>query len=142
MSASHRFDDHTAEVELTIQADSLPEVYAQAARAYAELLLGGMLPALPAPRPPVLVTVRAADLTALLVDWLNELVYRTETEATVFTDVSALRLREGPDGPEIAAELRGLPDPQLALEVKAATLHDAYVRPVAGGFVGHAILDV
>jgi SHS2 domain-containing protein len=136
MSASHRFTDHTAEVELTLQADTLPELYAEAARALAELLLGSPPP--PADAPPLKVTVRSPDLTALLIDWLNELIYRTETEATVFTEAAVLRV----DEQEISAELRGLYAPELATEVKAATLHDAYVRPTARGFVGHAILDV
>jgi SHS2 domain-containing protein len=137
MSARHRFDDHTSEVELTIDADSLPELFAEAARALAALMLG---PATPAPADPrtVRVTVRSADRPSLLVDWLNELIYRTETSHTVFTEVDVLRLEEG----EIVAELRGLPEPDLAGEVKAATLHDAHVRPEGTGFRGHVVLDV
>ncbi len=136
MSASHRFEDHTAEVELTVRADSLPELFAQAARALAELLLGREPP--PGDRPPLTVTVRAPDRTALFVDWLNELIFRTETEAAVFTGAAVLALDER----EIVAALTGVAGPALATEVKAATLHDAYVRAEAGGFVGHAILDV
>jgi SHS2 domain-containing protein len=136
MSASHRFDDHTAEVELTIQADTLPELFSEAVRALAALLLGA--PPRPAETAPLPVTVQAPDLSALLVDWLNELIYRTETEATVFTEAVVLNVGEQ----EISAELRGLNAPELATEVKAATLHEAYVRPTASGFVGHAILDV
>ena len=39
MSASHRFGDHTGEVELTIEADTLPELFVEAGRALAELML-------------------------------------------------------------------------------------------------------
>jgi SHS2 domain-containing protein len=136
MSAGHRFEDHTAEVELTVQADTLPELFAQAARALAELLLGGPPP--PADTAVVMVTVRAPDLTALFVDWLNELIYRTETEAAVFGEAHVSRVDER----EIVAELRGVSGPLLATEVKAATLHDAYVWARGSGFIGHAILDV
>jgi SHS2 domain-containing protein len=137
MSARHRFDDHTSEVELTIDADSLPELFAEAARALAELMLGAPPPAPPDPRT-VRVTVRSADRPSLLVDWLNELIYRTETSHTVFTEVDVVRLEAG----EIVADLRGLPEPELAGEVKAATLHDAQVRPQGTGFRGHVVLDV
>jgi SHS2 domain-containing protein len=138
MSASHRFDDHTAEVELTIESDSLDELFAEAARALATLLLGQPPPPPPSGAPRVPVTVRAPDLNALLIEWLNELIYRTETEATVFTDALVQKV----NNQEIAAQLRGLRAPELATEVKAATLHDAYVRRYGDGYRGHAILDV
>jgi SHS2 domain-containing protein len=72
------------------------------------------------------------------VDWLNELIYRTETEAAVFVDASVVKLEER----EIVAQLTGVSAPALATEVKAATWHDAYVRAAGSRFVGHAILDV
>jgi SHS2 domain-containing protein len=137
MSARHRFHDHTSEVELTLEADSLPELFAEAARALAVLLLGRQ-EARPTDPRPVRVDVRSADLTSLLVDWLNELIYRTETTRTVFTEVDVVRLA----GAQIVADLRGLSDPELAGEVKAATLHSAYLRSDGHGFRGHVVLDV
>jgi SHS2 domain-containing protein len=137
MSARHRFDDHTSEVELTLEADTLPELFAEAARALAVLLLGPDA-VRPPSGPPLRVSVRSPDLPSLLVDWLNELIYRTEIDHAVFTAVDVVRLAEG----EIVADLRGLPEPELAGEVKAATLHQAYLRSDGPGFVGHVVLDV
>jgi SHS2 domain-containing protein len=138
MSAWHRFDDHTSEVELTLGAATLPELFAQAGRALAELLLGRAAVARPAASEPLRVVVRAPDDASLLVEWLNELIYRTETTHRVFTEFDVVRLGGG----EIVADVRGLAEPDLAAEVKAATLHQARVRAVGNAFEGHVVLDV
>jgi SHS2 domain-containing protein len=138
MSASHRFEDHTSEVALAIHADTLPELFRQAALALAELLLG-RVPGAPGPDPvTVRVVVRSADLPTLLVDWINELVYRGETLGAVWSEIADLRV----SGSELTAQLLGASQSELAVEVKAATLHDARVGPASGGFEGHLILDV
>jgi SHS2 domain-containing protein len=86
MGAGHRFEDHTGEVQLHIRADSLAEIYREAARAVAQLLLNAV-PAPPADAPVVVVELDARDPATLLVDWVNELIFRTEVEHTVFTEV-------------------------------------------------------
>jgi len=137
MPARHRFDDHTSEVELDIEADTLAELYAQAGRALAELLLGE-LPPPPAEAPVIEVELHAADDASLLVDWLNELLYRTEVERTVFTELAV----ELPQPGRLRARLRGPREPQWRGEVKAATLHQAAVEARDGGWRGHVVLDV
>jgi SHS2 domain-containing protein len=137
MSAWHRFDDHTSEVELTLRADTLPELFAEAGRALAGLLLGSATDRTAAPEP-LRITVQARDAASLLVDWINELIYRTETAHRVFTEFDVVRLTDD----EIVADLRGLAEPPLATEVKAATLYQAYVRPAGSAFEGHVVLDV
>jgi SHS2 domain-containing protein len=139
MSAWHRFDDHTSEVELTLEADTLPELFTEAARALATLLLGTAdRPGAPRAATALRVAVQSSDLASLLVDWINELIYRTETAHMVFTEVDVVRLEER----EIVADLRGLAEPELAGEVKAATLHQAQVAAAGTRFRGHVILDV
>jgi SHS2 domain-containing protein len=138
MSAWHHFHDHTSEVELSLRADSLPELFVQAGRALAELLLGPQAVDRPAAPEALRIAVRAPDAASLLVDWINELIYRTETAHRVFTEFDVVRLTDG----EIVADLRGLPEPPLAAEVKAATLHQAWLRPLGSAFEAHVVLDV
>ena len=143
MGAGHRFEDHTGEVQLHIRADTLPEIYREAARAVAQLLLNAV-PAPPADAPAVVVELEARDPAALLVDWVNELIFRTEVERTVFTEVEpTVAAAEAAGAPwQLKATLRGLPDPPLAGQVKAATLHQARVDRTAGGYQANLILDV
>jgi SHS2 domain-containing protein len=152
MAAGHRFEDHTGEVELHIRADALAEVYQEAARAVAQLLLNAV-PAPPPEAPPVVVELTARDPATLLVDWVNELIFRTEVEHTVFTEIeAAVSEQEGGGegagqggngaGWRLRATLRGLPDPPLAGQVKAATLHQARVERAGRGYQANLILDV
>jgi SHS2 domain-containing protein len=125
-----------------VEADTLPELFVEAGRALAELMLGPLPEGAmkPASGPAVAVELAAPDRTRLLVDWLNEIIFHTEIERTVFTDFVVEIPAEG----ALTAELRGLSDPASATgEIKAATLHEARIeaRP-GGGFIGHVILDV
>ena len=144
MTAQHRFAEHTGEVELCIQADSLPEVFAEAGRAMARLMLN-QLPSPPEGAPASEVGLEARDLATLLVDWLNELIFRTEVERTVFTefDVSVQDCVPA----RLTASLRGVADPPLAGQVKAATLHLARLERAQGtgldaGYQANIVLDV
>lgn len=136
LAPSHEFLEHTGEVHLRVQAGSLAELLAEAGRALAGLMLRG------GPRTPAghwkEVEVRSADRAALLVDWLNELIYRADSELEVPTE---FEVREaGESG--VRARLRGVPVRESPALVKAATLHGAKVQAAAGGFEGDVILDV
>ena len=81
---SHSFLEHTGEVRLQLQAGSLAELLAEAGRELAELLLRGASGNQVGPAEEI--EVRSADRAALLVDWLNELIYRAESGVAVPTE--------------------------------------------------------
>jgi SHS2 domain-containing protein len=90
------------------------------------------------------VELDARDPATLLVDWVNELIFRTEVDHTVFTEVDPVVTAEPGNGASwhLKATLRGLPEPSLAGQVKAATLHQARVDRSARGYQANLILDV
>ena len=140
MSSSHQFRDHTGEVELALAADSLAEIYVQAAFALTELCLNAR-PDPPPSAPAIEIRLAARDAATLLVDWLNELVFRCDVDRMVFTDVR-VEMEPVDSGCGLVARLRGLADAELAGQVKAATLHRARVERTPEGFVGNVVLDV
>jgi SHS2 domain-containing protein len=132
----HRFLEHTGEVELQVRAESLADLMAEAGRALATLQLQGRAGgALGVWRE---VELRATDRVALLVDWLNELIYRAETAREVATEFNVHEAVET----VVRAGIRGVRVDQPPALVKAATLHRARVEPVAGGMEADVILDV
>jgi SHS2 domain-containing protein len=134
--AWHETVAHTAELELRVHAPTLPGLFAEAGRALAERLLGGSpATAAGAWRP---IEVRAADGAALLVDWLNELLYRAEAEWWVPLEFHVGNVTDR----EIQARARGATVAEPPAAVKAATLHDAAICAVPGGFEAHVVLDV
>src|SRR5207237_5037794 len=83
----YRWVDHTAEVELEIEAGSEEEVFDEALRALAELLGVG--------DPGVsrrALAVSAPDRAALLAAWLEELVFLAESDGFVAQRIESIEL--------------------------------------------------
>src|ERR1700730_9013452 len=129
----YRWVEHTAELELAIEAASEGEVLEEALDALAELLGGGG-DGRPETRR---VVVAASDRPALLAGWLEELVFLAESEGFVPGAVRSMELRD--DGLEASVSgVIGDPPPL----VKAVTYHRLAFEPALDGFVGRVVLDV
>jgi SHS2 domain-containing protein len=131
------FAEHTGEVELRLYAPSLSALLSEAGQALAALMLGEDVdPAREDVHEQVRVT--APDREALLVTWLDEIVYLSETRRAVFTrfEVSAAN--------ESAAEatIYGVTAPVLKTAVKAATYHRLQIKETAAGLEATVVLDV
>jgi SHS2 domain-containing protein len=135
-SPSHEFLEHTGEVHLHVAATSLAELLAESGRALAGLLLRGRSPS-PVGRWED-VEVGSTDRTALLVDWLNELIYRADADREVPVE---FELREAGES-AVRGRIRGVQVQESPALVKAATLHGAKVETTARGVEGDVILDV
>ena len=136
-SARHRFAEHTGEVRLELAAPSCEELFAEAGRALAELMLGEV-PDPGASAPARAVEVHARDRAALLVGWLNELIYLSETSKQVFTRFDVERV----DETAVWARVAGVAPEVLRTAVKAATLHGVSVVRSADGWRASVVLDV
>lgn len=132
----YQFEEHVGEVRVRLLSPDYPGLFRVAGLALAELMLGdaARTPSTPWEE----VTVRAPDREALLVEWLNELIFRSETQKRVYTD---FEIREA-SGEEIRAALRGVDPEQLRTAVKAATFHDVSVRRPRTGYEATVVLDV
>ena len=124
--------EHTAELELEIEASSEAAVFAEALRAFAELVDGGS--GRPVTRE---VEVEADDGAMLLVEWLSELVYLSEVEQFVPERIAALELSEG----KLRATVEGHRGRPRHL-VKAVTLHRLELRRDGDGWRARVVLDV
>jgi SHS2 domain-containing protein len=137
MAAGYELLDHTSEVELKLHAPTWPELLVEAAGALTARLCAGAPP--PGPRTAWRrVDLRAADRSALLVDWLNELLYHAEAEWWVPVEV----VIESATGQEVRARARGVPLDMAPAAVKAATLHGAHVALGPDGCEATVIIDV
>lgn len=132
--ASVRLAPAAAELRLTIRADSREEVFVEAARVVARHCGRARGDAGAWER----VAISAPDEGALLVDWINELIGRSEVARRAYAEVRDLRL----DGASLDAEVRGRPVPAFASPLKAATLHDVRLEPARGRWEAEVLLDV
>jgi SHS2 domain-containing protein len=135
MAQSHRWIEHTSELQLELHALSEVGVFAQAIHALRELLCGDQEPA--GERVERTVEAEATDRPALLAEWLAELVFLAETEGLVPVTVRDLVVGEDTVSGVIGGR-RGDP-PHL---VKAVTYHDLELRRDRQGWRGNVVLDV
>lgn len=132
----HRWVDHTAEVQLQVGAESLAGLAVEAGRALGLFLLRGRAPE-PAGEPRT-IGVLSVDREALLVDWLNEILFLAEVERWVAVDFEVIET----SSQHLKASVRGVPVDEPPALVKAATFHGLAVEETDGGFQAEVIFDV
>jgi len=132
----HAFDDHVGELRLRLDAPTLPALFEEAARALAELSLDRATR--PSEDPVEVVKLTAPDAPTLLVDWLNELVFLSETRKRVYTDVHVTSATET----VLEAEVRGVYPEVVRTAVKAATLNELTLERGPHGYAATVVLDV
>ena len=137
MAGTYELLEHTADVGVRASGPRLEDVFEATARAVAEIL-GAWFPGEGDPTP---VTVGATDREALLVSWVDELLYLFETRDAVFGGFDVRRVGET----DLAAEVLLAPIGDRELDgqhIKAATYHRLRVARENGSWVGEIYLDV
>jgi SHS2 domain-containing protein len=140
----YRWRDHTAELELAIEATSEHEVLSDALDALRELLEGNETTVSSESwrghtdeieRRAVRAT--ASDRSALLAAWLEELVFLAESEGFIPVAVERLSLEDG----ALSAIVAGYVGEARPL-VKAVTYHRLQFEPSERGYRGRVVFDV
>jgi SHS2 domain-containing protein len=92
LSPSHEIADHVSEVRLRVRAGSLGDLLEEAGRAVAQLQLRGADAARGTWR---MIEISARDRAALLVDWLNELIFPAGAKRWVGADFEVDSAQDG-----------------------------------------------
>ncbi len=134
LSEGYRAIDHTADRGLRVWAGSLSGLFAQAACGLARSLTD---PQCVRPRVTVALEVGGIDLEELLVGWLNEILYRFETEHLILVAFSQVQIvREG-EGFRLRAQASGetwdAARHRAGAAIKAATYHGLKIVPAPDG---------
>ena len=141
MGSSEVFE-HTADLGLRISAENLDDLFRTAAEALFDVIAADRTTIRPLESETV--ELRADSPERLLVDWLNELIFRVEVRHRFY---GRFDVKITDDGRSLSATIAGEPiDPDrhaLDHEVKAATHHGLFVRrEEGGGWLAELILDI
>ena len=141
---SFRTFDHTADLGLSIEAESLDDLFATAGEALVATIVAN--PQDIASVENREISLDAPSLDELLVRWLNELIYFVETQNFVGSRFH-VRIQSQPDRHILSAVVDGeagdLDRHVLDHEVKAATRHGLFVRQRAdSGWEAEVIVDI
>ena len=138
-NAGYSIFDVTADKGIRAWGPNLAEAFRQAALGLWSLMVD---PATVRPRREVSLTAEAGDREALLVAWLNELLYLYEAHGFVAADCAVRVDTEY----ALSAVVRGEdadPDRHVPIgHVKAATYHLLRVAPGARGWEAEVVVDV
>ena len=132
---SYRFIDHTAELQLELEAPTREDVFREAVAALGDLLAGDGASA--GEEDDRGVCVQARDNPALLVAWLDELVFLAESEGLVPSNVVWLELGAGEVRGRVS--FRSGSPPHL---VKGVTYHDLAFTCEGETWRARVVLDV
>lgn len=132
----HEVVDHTSEITLRLHAPTFVGLVEEATRAFGELVpMAVRRQVAPEMRE---FEVEGVDRTAVLVHWLNEIVYLCEAEQWLPVEIDEVTERDRVL--HIRASGASLARPFVL--VKAATLHRARIEEQTGGLSVEVTLDV
>ena len=138
----YRFIDHTADVAADLTGRSAAELFASAAQALTDTLTDRVLLS---PITTERVQMDSGSLEDLLVDWLNELLYRFEVRNLLVADAD-VALRPDDDRWHLDAAVRGEPfDPArhpIRVLVKSATYHSLQLVERDGHWSATIVFDI
>jgi SHS2 domain-containing protein len=136
MTSSHFEElEHTADLALKVRGHSLEGIFANAAYGMFSLMadLGGLEPTVSHE-----ISLESLDYEALLVDWLNELLYLHEVEGEIYSRFEIETL----SSTALSAIVWGGKMATSKLTVKAATFHDLEIRETGDGYLATVVFDV
>jgi SHS2 domain-containing protein len=133
--------DHTADLGLRVHGESLSDLFQAAAEGLFDVILANRAEV--CQEVAQAIHLSADSTSELLVKWLNELIYRSETEHVFY---GRFEVEVDADGRALSATIWGeAVNPQrhvLDHEVKAATHHGLSLRPEGQEWLAEVILDI
>ena len=138
----YTFVDHTADVAADLTGGTVEALFVSAAHALTDTITR-----LDAVRPLVTqsVTLESGTLDDLLVDWLNELLYRFEVQNVLVSGATVTITNTG-ERWHLGGTIAGEPfDPARhpsRVLVKSATYHGLHVAQTADGWTARIVFDI
>ena len=140
-----QFFDHTGDIGVRVSGDTLADLFREAALAFTETVTDLAVVESTSAQP---VHIAAPTLDDLLVDWLEELLYRFEVQNLLVADVDVriVESRVAPGGWRLEGILQGeTADAErhaIKLLIKGITYHQLQVRHTAGLWQTSVVFDI
>ena len=130
---------HTADAAFKLWGENLADIFIQGARALYGLMTDRRRLRV---HQVMEVEVEALDQEALLVDWLNHLLYLYDTKGFLAREIEILEISATRLKARLAGEELDLQRHVSKAGIKAATYHHLAITPNDGGWEGSIIFDL
>lgn len=139
--SDQRFEilEHTADLGIRVAAATLPELFAAAAEALVSVVLD---PARIEQKHEYTIEATGEDFEALLVNWLNEIVYLLDGARVAPARIVVDELQGSCISGRAFGEARDIERHPHRIMVKAATYHQLRLEHAAGQWKADIFLDV
>jgi SHS2 domain-containing protein len=127
--------EHTADWAIRVRGATLPELFVNAATGMYSLVADLSSIVTPVEHT---IEVKGVDAEALLVNWLNELVYHTETAGVVFSKFHI----ESFEPTHLRAQVQAGRGVELKKQIKAVTFHNLRIEATDQGYEVTIVFDV
>lgn len=136
---SYKLLSHTADVRLKVEGDTLEELFTAALEGMAEIVKKGICRKRQAPSLKQRILVSSPNITALLIDFLSEVLTLSHENKAVFCRAEFSKLATN----ELEAEISGLKVGEFDEDIKAVTYHEAEIKKnPQGNFETIIIFDI
>ena len=119
--------EHTADWAIRVYGTTLPELFVNAATGMYSLMADASSVASLVERE---IAVKGVDAEALLVNWLNELLYHTEMDGEIFCEFCIQSFEQT----RLRAVVKAGRGGALKKQIKAVTFHNLRITPADGGY--------
>jgi SHS2 domain-containing protein len=136
----HRFFDHTGDIGVVVEGRTLDDLFEAAAVAFLDIVCDPDTVELRATED---VSLEAAGVEGLLVEWMSELLYRFDVRrllvrwATVHVDPAGASLRG-----TVSGEREDPARHRIRVLVKGVTYHGLAVEATPDGWRARVVLDI
>ncbi len=134
----YEFLEHPADLKIRAFGWDLTELFTNAALAMMEFLYGKNI-CRDAPRrvSTEMISTQSRDLSSLLVDWLSEILYLSDTNNRAYTEFKINKISET----KIEAEVGSYPAKAIE-DIKAVTYNELKIEKQDGLWVAEVVFDI
>ena len=125
---TYKMLEHTADVRMLVRGDSLEELFSDAVYGMMEILKPKKNEVQKQPIQRT-IALEASDTTALLIDFLNEVLLSAHINKEMYDEVIFKTLSQR----SLEANLRGFDSLSFGEDIKAVTYHEADVKKTEDG---------
>lgn len=138
---TYKLLSHTADIRMKMEADSLPELFVAAIEGMNSIIKTSKHQKSNNQEVGIKrsIKIQALDATALLIDFMNEVLYQSQANREIYMEVNFLEFSET----ALKAEISGYLVDEFDEDIKAVTYHEAeIIKNEKGNFETVIVFDI
>jgi len=141
MSFSHNFIDHTADIAVEVEADTIEELFLASAEAFKEAVVENDFRS---ESENYKLVLNFHSLETLLVNFLNELNFRLIIKRKIFNNINEIKVHQSGVNWYFECVLKesGVIEEKIKTEIKSVTYHQMEIKKENGKYSTRIVFDI